>query len=74
VISLLSFEAIYSLRQCYDSVHRLLTLKTTAVRTFERSASSYSTTQRNSPKDLVPQYESGLATNNVFQFCAVFSP
>ena len=51
---------------------RLLPLKMTALRSFENSASNYSTTKRNSPEDLVPQYESGLATNNVFQLCAVF--
>jgi len=45
----------------------------TALRSFEMSASSYSTTQRNSPEDLVPQYQSGFATNNAFQLFAVFS-
>jgi hypothetical protein len=44
----------------------------TAVRYFETSANNYSTAQRNNPEDLVPQYESGLALNNVFQLFAVF--
>jgi len=40
----------------------------TAVCSFETSAINYSTTQRNNPEDLVPQYESGLATTQLFVY------
>jgi hypothetical protein len=58
--------------QFYDSVHRLLTEDddTTFLRNVGKQLLN---TQRNSPEDLVPQYESGFATNNVFQVFVVLS-
>lgn len=51
----------------YDSIQGFVSLKTTAVSSFETSR-SYPITRCNSPEDLIPQYENRFETVSVLSF------
>jgi hypothetical protein len=64
IISSRRFEERYHLHpQGYEWIHGLITLKMTAVSSFETSGSSHPTTRRNNPEQLLPQYENAFETN-----------